>query len=52
MKCTRTHYRISHIKEESLIPPKVPVSLLVKAPQRKKHRKEDVNNTVSFKSED
>ena len=52
MKSTRTQYRISHFKQESLIPPKVSTPLLVKAPQRKKHRDAAVNTTVSFKPED
>ena len=52
MKSTRTQYRISHFKQESLIPPKVSTPLLVKASQRKKHRDTAVNTTVSFKPED
>ena len=52
MKSTHTQYRISHFKQESLIPPKVSTPLLVKAPQRKKHRDAAVNTTVSFKPED
>ena len=52
MKSTRTQYHISHFKEESLIPPKVSTPLLVKAPQRKKHRDAAVNTTASFKPED
>ena len=39
MKSTRTQYRISHFKQESLIPTKVSTFLLVKA-------------TVSLKPED
>ena len=52
MKSTCTQYRISHFKQESLIPSKVSKPLLVKAPQRKKHRNAAVNTKVSFKPED
>ena len=52
LKSTRTQYRISHFKSESLIQPKVSTSLSVKAPQQKKHRGAAVNTTVSFKPEE
>ena len=52
MKSTRTQYRISHFKQESLIPPKVSTFLLVKVSQRKKYRDAVVNPTVSLKPED
>ena len=52
MKSTQTQYHISQFKRESLIPPKVFTVLLVKAPQRKKHRDAAINTTASFKPED
>ena len=52
MKSTRTQYRISHFKQESLIPPKVSTFLLVKVSQRKKYRDAVVNTTISLKPED
>ena len=52
IKSSRTQYRNSHFKQESLIPSNISMPLLVKAPQRKKHRDAAINTTVSFKPED
>ena len=46
MKSTCTQYCVSHFKKESLILPKVSMFLLVKVPQREKHRDAAVNTTV------
>ena len=58
MRSTCTENCVSHFKPESLIPSKVSMHSLVKAPQQKKnkkkkqHRDAALSATFSFKSED